>query len=43
MNLICCFCESVYTAHTNFCGKCNEYKGLMPIALFDKVYGGINK
>lgn len=39
MKLICCFCESVYSAETKFCGFCNEYKGLMTIEEFDAIYG----
>jgi hypothetical protein len=38
--LICCFCETIYTAHEKICGKCHEYKGLMTITDFDNYYGG---
>jgi hypothetical protein len=41
--LICCFCEKTYSAGTIFCGFCNEYKGLMTIENFDKVYGRLVK
>ena len=37
--LICCFCEKVYSSETKFCVFCNEYKGLMSISDFDKIYG----
>lgn len=36
---ICCFCETVYSSNAVICGKCMEYKGLMTISEFDKVYG----
>ena len=39
-NLICSFCERVYSNETIFCGFCNEYKGMMSISNFDKIYGG---
>jgi hypothetical protein len=39
--LICCFCEKVYSEGTLFCDFCNEYKGLMTISEFDKIYGKV--
>ena len=38
--LICSFCETVYTSNVKICGFCNEYKGMMSISNFDKIYGG---
>ena len=31
MDLMCIYCESVYTSDTVVCHSCNEYKGLMPL------------
>lgn len=39
MKLICCFCETEYESYTMMCYSCNEYKGLMTIADFEKYYG----
>jgi hypothetical protein len=40
--LICCFCEKTYSAKTQFCNFCNEYKGLMTIKDFDNYYGKVS-
>lgn len=37
--LICCFCERLCSAETEWCDNCDEYKGLMTIAEFDAIYG----
>jgi formate-dependent nitrite reductase cytochrome c552 subunit len=39
--LICCFCETEYLLGTKICSFCNEYKGLMTISDFEKVYGEV--
>jgi hypothetical protein len=31
MDLMCIYCEGVYTSDTIVCHNCNEYKGLMPL------------
>jgi hypothetical protein len=41
--LICCFCEKTYSSEIRICGFCHEYKGLMTIENFDKVYGRLVK
>lgn len=35
---ICCFCETVLSSKATFCGLCFEYKGVMTISEFEKVY-----
>lgn len=30
-DVMCVFCEGVFTSDTFVCPTCNEYKGLMPI------------
>ena len=42
LKMICCFCEKTFSAGTKICGFCNEYKGLMTIADFEKTYGKEN-
>ena len=37
--LICAFCENVYSAGTSYCSNCVEYKGIMTIEAFDRIYG----
>ena len=34
--IVCCFCSQY--ANENFCGKCQEYKGLMTLAEFMTHY-----
>jgi RNA polymerase subunit RPABC4/transcription elongation factor Spt4 len=36
---ICCFCERIFDADEFLCGLCNDYKGMMTIAEFNRVYG----
>ena len=38
-NLICCFCETEYDFNTKICSFCDEYKGIMTIVDFEKIYG----
>jgi hypothetical protein len=37
--LICAFCENVYSSGTSYCSKCIDYKGIMTIEAFDRIYG----
>ena len=31
MDVMCVFCQGVFSPDTYVCGFCNEYKGLMPL------------
>ena len=37
--MICCFCEIDLDTNAKFCWNCNEYKGVMTLADFEKYYG----
>jgi hypothetical protein len=39
MNKICCFCELELSEEMRFCPNCLEYKGVMSITDFEKIYG----
>ena len=39
MTKICCFCELELSEASRFCPNCNEYKGVMSITDFEKIYG----
>lgn len=38
-SLICCFCETISPAEIEWCDTCDEYKGLMTLADFNRYYG----
>jgi len=38
MNKICCFCELELSDESLFCPNCMEYKGVMTITEFEKIY-----
>lgn len=42
MKMICCFCEKEFIAGTRICVVCNDYKGMMTLADFEKTYGKEN-
>ena len=37
--MICCFCEIDLDTNAKICWNCNEYKGVMTLVDFEKVYG----
>ena len=37
--MICCFCEIELAFDAKFCWNCNEYKGVMTLENFEKIYG----
>ncbi len=38
MDLVCVFCEEVFSEDTVVCPNCTDYKGLMPIAEASEIY-----
>lgn len=39
MKMICCFCEKDLEMGARICGYCNDYKGVMTVTEFEKIYG----
>lgn len=37
--LMCVYCEGLLPENAQWCNFCNEYKGVMTIADFQKIYG----
>ena len=37
--LMCAYCEGLLPENAMFCNFCKEYKGVMTIANFQKIYG----
>ena len=37
--LMCAFCENLLPSDAKWCASCNEYKGVMTVEQFEKVYG----
>ena len=37
--MICCFCDTEVHLGDKFCARCNEYKGLMTLDEYERVYG----
>ena len=37
--LMCCYCENLLPSDAKWCVTCNEYKSVMTIADFQKIYG----
>ena len=37
--LMCAYCEKLIGADETYCEPCNEYKGIMTVAQFQKTFG----